>query len=66
MHSLRPFTGYAAESENAASQEQKLDVAKLRPQPDTAKPYKAQLNWSAATLHRRRLSLAGGSAKSGL
>jgi hypothetical protein len=33
----RPFKGYAAESE----QEQKLDVAKLRPQPDTAKPYKA-------------------------
>jgi hypothetical protein len=37
----RPDTGYAAESENTASQEQKLDVAKLRPQPDTAKPYKA-------------------------
>jgi hypothetical protein len=37
----RPVTGYAAESENTASQEQKLDVAKLRPQPNSATPYKA-------------------------
>ena len=33
----RPVTGYAAESENTASQEQKLDVAKLRMQPTIQK-----------------------------
>jgi hypothetical protein len=37
----RPVTGYATESKDTASQEQKLDVAKLRPQPNSAMPSKA-------------------------